>query len=144
MLADTGYPGMKVLQFAFDGGAANEYLPHNHIKNSVVYTGTHDNDTINGWATTWLPSSVEYARRYLRLREDEGYNWGMIKAALSSPAESCVLTMQDILCLGSEARMNTPSTVGGNWQWRVRSECINTWLAGVLKEETEIYGRLPL
>ena len=102
---------MKLLQFAFDGGRGdNAYLPHNHIKNSVVYTGSHDNDTILGWLAHAPAWAVEYATEYMQLSKEEP-NWGMMRTALASVADTAVLTMQDLLDLGSEARMNTPSTL---------------------------------
>lgn len=141
LLADTGFPGMKVLQFAFDG-SDNDYLLHNHTRNSVVYTGTHDNDTVLGWTHTADPVAVSNARRYLHVDEGEGFNWAMIRAALMSVAETAILMMSDLVGLSSEARINTPSTLGGNWQWRIDRGCINDWLAGILRENTALYGRL--
>lgn len=143
LLKATGFPGMKVLQFGFDPEEESAYLPHNYPPNCVVYTGTHDNDTINGWAESTEEDVVQYARDYLRLGTDESLNWCMMKAALASPADTAILTMQDLLGLGSEGRMNTPSTVGGNWQWRVTGDCLNSWLAGLLYENNRIYRRLP-
>ena len=143
LLKATGFPGMKVLQFGFDPEKESAYLPHNYPRNCVVYTGTHDNDTINGWVETTAPAVVQYAREYLRVGGGESFNWCMMKAALASPADTAILTMQDLLGLGSEARMNTPSTVGGNWQWRVTGDCLNSWLAGILRENARIYRRLP-
>ncbi len=141
LLNNSGYPGMAVLQFAFDPKTNSRYLPHNIQKNSVVYTGTHDNDTVNGWINTISPAEFRFCTEYLRLNTSEGYNWGMIKAALSTVADTCILQMQDLLGLGSEGRINTPATDGDNWQWRIGEGCINSWLAGILKEQTEIYRR---
>jgi len=143
LLKASGFPGMKILQFAFDSREDSDYLPHNYDKKCVVYTGTHDNDTILGWFDTVDPKDAEYCKKYLGLSDKEGYNWGMIKAAMSTTADTCILTMQDLLGLGSEARMNTPSTLGGNWVWRVRGECINDWLASILYDCTDTYRRLP-
>ena len=143
MLAATGFPGMKVLQFAFDSREENDYLPHNYNRNCVVYTGTHDNDTILGWTQTAAPADVEQARRYLHVDEAEGFNWAMMRAALMSVADTAILMMPDLVGLGSEARINTPSTLGGNWQWRIAENCINDWLAGIVREYTALYGRLP-
>lgn len=142
MLAATGFPGMKVLQFAFDSREENDYLPHNYDRNCVVYTGTHDNDTILGWTQTAAPADVEQARRYLHVNESEGFNWAMMRAALASVADTAILMMPDLIGLGSEARINTPSTLGNNWQWRVAENCINDWLAGIVRENTALYGRL--
>ncbi len=142
MVKDSGYPGMKLLQFAFDGGNDNIYLPHNHIKNSVVYTGSHDNDTILGWALHAPVHALQYAVEYLRLDQREGYNWGMMKAAWASVSELSVVTMQDLLDLGSEARMNTPSTTGGNWKWRMKKGAYHGGLSEKLRHMMYVYGRL--
>ena len=142
LLADCGFPGIKVMQFAFDPTEESEYLPHNYERNCVVYTGTHDNDTIMGWFEESPESWTEYAVKYLRLTKEEGYNWGMIKAAMASSADICILQMQDLVGLDNRARMNTPSTLGGNWAWRIKEECINFWLAGIMKKLTEAYCRI--
>lgn len=143
MLRQSGYPGMKVLQFAFDSREESNYLPHTYEKNCVVYTGTHDNDTIIGWTETAKKSDVEYARKYMRINGEEGFNWGMMKVAWASPADTSIMMMQDFMGLSSDARMNEPSTVGNNWQWRIDGICINDWLAQIIYENTEIYCRLP-
>lgn len=143
MLESTAFPGMKVLQFAFDPSLSSDYLPHNFHKNCVVYTGTHDNDTILGWLESASKTEVMLAKRYLNCQTANGFNWAMMRSALMSVADTCILMITDIIGLGSEARINTPSTVGGNWQWRIKGECINDWLAEVIFNNTEIYGRLP-
>ncbi len=143
LLKQSGFPGMKVLQFAFDSREDSDYLPHHYSRNCVVYTGTHDNDTILGWTETAEPADVAMARRYLHVDDEEGFNWSMMRAALMSVADTAILMMQDIIGLGSEARINTPSTLGGNWQWRISDGCINDWLAGIVRENTALYGRLP-
>ena len=143
LLKDSGYPGMKVLQFAFDSREESDYLPHLYGKNCVVYTGTHDNDTIIGWTKTASKSDVEYAKKYMRINDAEGFNWGMMKVAWASPADTAIMMMQDFMGLDSEARMNEPSTIGNNWQWRIDGTCINDWLAQIIYENTEIYCRLP-
>lgn len=142
LLRDSGFPGMKVLQFAFDSREESDYLPHNYKNNCVVYTGTHDNDTVMGWTETAEQSDVAFARRYLHVDDNEGFNWAMMRAAMMSVADTCILMMPDLLGLGSEARINTPSTLGGNWQWRISEGCVNDWLAGILRENTELYSRL--
>lgn len=139
--AESGYPGMKVLQFAFDTREESDYLPHNYDKNCVVYTGTHDNDTVNGWLENGNKNDVEYAIKYLKLNEEEGYNWGFIRGAWSSVGILAIAQMQDFLGLGSEARMNIPSTIGGNWQWRVIKENLTEELANKIFEITRLYGR---
>ena len=141
MLTQTGFPGMKVLQFAFSGNCDNAYLPHNITKNSVVYTGTHDNDTIMGWLENSDAATVKQAKDYLNYQGDNGFNWAMIKSAMSSVADTCIITMADLLGLDSRGRINTPSTLGDNWSWRIKGECINDWLANILKENTVLYGR---
>lgn len=141
MLKKSGYPGMKVLQFAFDGDSDNDYLPHNFNSNCVVYTGTHDNDTINGWVKNNAPEEIEFAEQYLSAKRNDGFNWAMMRAAMRSVADTCILLMQDIIGLGEDGRINTPSTVGNNWTWRIDGSCINDWLAKVVRETTELYGR---
>lgn len=141
MHKQTGFPGMKVLQFAFDSREESEYLPHNYIKNCVVYTGTHDNDTIMGWLKSAAPEDVRNAHNYLNYPNDEGFNWAMIKAAMMSVADTCIIMMNDLIGLDSSGRINVPSTVGTNWKWRIKSECINEWLAEILYENTRLYGR---
>lgn len=141
LLEETGFPGMKVLQFAFDSRENSDYLPHNYEKNCVVYVGTHDNDTIEGWFENANASDVEFANRYLRLNESEGRCMGVIKSALASVGETAILTMQDLLGLGSWARMNTPSTAENNWQWRAEKNDINFNLANELAELTKLYRR---
>lgn len=143
MLDTAGFPGMKVLQFAFDPSLDSDYLPHKFDKNCVVYTGTHDNDTILGWLTSADENEVKIAEQYLNCNTKDGFNWAMIRAALMSVADTCILMMADIIGLDSKARINVPSTVGGNWKWRIKGECINDWLADILLKQTEIYGRLP-
>ncbi|MBE6811205.1 MAG: 4-alpha-glucanotransferase [Ruminococcaceae bacterium] len=141
LLNFTGFPGMKVLQFAFSGDSENPYLPHNIIKNSVVYTGTHDNDTIMGWLENSDANTVKQAKDYFNYQGDSGFNWAMIKAAMSSVADTCVIPMADFMGLDSTARINTPSTLGENWTWRIDGGCINNWLANIIKENTRLYGR---
>ncbi|MBQ6708418.1 MAG: 4-alpha-glucanotransferase [Clostridia bacterium] len=141
LLKQCGYPGMKVLQFAFDSREENDYLPNNYPKNCVVYTGTHDNNTILGWFDEASETEIKEAIQYMRLTKSEGYNWGMMNTALSSIADTVILTMQDILSKKSDARMNTPSTVGDNWKWRMKKNEITDELAEKLKTQTKIYGR---
>lgn len=142
LLEETGYPGMKVLQFAFNAGEPSDYLPHNYNKNCVVYTGTHDNDTANGWFTSERPENVALAKEYLHLSPEEGYAWGLIRGGSSSVANLAIAQMQDFLELGSEARMNIPSTLGGNnWRWRLENNCLTEELAGRINRLTKMYGR---
>ena len=141
LLEKTSFPGMSVLQFAFSLDEESQYLPHNIKENSVVYIGTHDNDTAIGWFNSLDEKTRDYCKNYLRLNEQEGYNWGMIKAVLMSRANTAILTMQDILGLGSEGRINTPSEAYGNWTWRIEGSCINEWLSGILLDITKLYSR---
>lgn len=143
MLKESAFPGMKVLQFAFDPSLKSDYLPHNFDKNCVVYTGTHDNDTIIGWLDSADKNYVKTAQDYLNCYAKENFNWAMIRLALMSVADTCILMMNDIIGLDSKARINTPSTVGGNWQWRIDGGCINDWLAKIIYDNTKIYGRIP-
>jgi len=134
------FPGMKVLQFAFGGDAANPFLPHNYTRNFVVYTGTHDNDTTAGWLATAATHERRYAERYAAA-EDQELVWAMIRLAYQSVAELCIIPMQDLLGLGSEARMNFPGTVEGNWGWRYAGELPDVALAARLADLTACYGR---
>ena len=143
LVEDSGYPGMKLLQFAFDSRENSDYLPHHYSYHCVVYTGTHDNDTIQGWMHTAPAADVEFARKYLRLTEAEGAHWGMMKSAWASVGDLAIVTMQDLLGLGSEARMNTPSTSTGNWRWRLLPGEASDALADEIRENMEIYHRLP-
>ena len=142
LLKDSGFPGMKVIQFAFDSREGSDYLPHTYTSHCVVYTGTHDNDTVMGWMKTAPKASVKFATEYLNLTEEEGYNWGMMRAAWSSVADMAIVPMQDLIGIGSEGRMNTPSTLGGNWEWRATSDQITGKLAKRLYKYMEMYGRL--
>ncbi len=137
-----GFPGMRVLQFAFGGPASHPYLPHNHIPHCVVYTGTHDNDTTVGWYRSAPPEVQDHVRRYLA-RDGQDVAWDFIRAALSSVAEMAIVPMQDVLSLGSEARMNTPGRASGNWTWRLRWEQVQPWMRARLAEMTALYGRAP-
>ena len=142
LLKDSGFPGMKVIQFAFDSREESDYLPHTYTNHCVVYTGTHDNDTVMGWMKTAPKASVKYAKEYLNLTKEEGYNWGMMRAAWSSVADMAIVPMQDILGLGSEARINTPSTLGNNWKWRAIPEQIDAKVAKKLYHYMQMYGRV--
>ena len=141
-LRQTKFPGMKVLQFAFDAREESNYLPHTYIRNCIVYTGTHDNDTFRGWfELTGNKEDVEYSKEYLALSEEEGYNWGFIRGAWSSVANLSMALMQDFLNLGGESRINTPSTLGHNWTWRVRGGSYTDELANKIYKYTKMYGR---
>ena len=144
LLKDSGYPGMKVLEFAFDNRDADSgYLPHRYPTHCVVYAGTHDNDTIQGWMASAPRKTASFAKAYLRLTRREGYHWGMMRSAWASPADLAVMQAQDLLGLGSEARMNTPSTLGNNWKWRALPGSFDEKLSKRLYRETRVYQRLP-
>lgn len=142
LLKDSGFPGMKVIQFAFDSREGSNYLPHTYTQHCVVYTGTHDNDTAMGWMKTAPKASVKFAKEYLNLTKEEGYNWGMMRGAWSSVADMAIVPMQDLIGLGSEARINTPSTLGENWKWRATADQITNSLAKRLYKYMEMYGRV--
>jgi 4-alpha-glucanotransferase len=141
LLAQTGYPGMKVLQFAFGGGSDNPYLPHNYPHpNCVVYTGTHDNDTTRGWFESISENERQYVRQYLG-DTSSGIACALTRLALASIADTAIVPLQDVLDLGSEARMNVPGSVGGSWTWRFRADQLDPAQADSLAELTHIYGR---
>jgi 4-alpha-glucanotransferase len=139
---DNGLPGMKVLQFAFAGGADDPYLPHNYVRNAVVYTGTHDNDTTVGWYAQAPEPERDLVRRYLA-RDDEAVAWELWRAASASVADLAIAPLQDLLGLGSEGRMNTPGRASGNWSWRFGWDDVPPWLPDRLREMAEVYGRVP-
>ncbi len=134
------FPGMKILQFAFDAGPANPYLPHNHTKNMVVYTGTHDNDTTKGWYDSISAAERRAMHVYLGTSGDDCVG-DLIHAALMSVADTAIIPFQDILKLGSEARMNLPGTAFGNWQWRFSWDMLQHDLAASMRNQVERYGR---
>ena len=140
---DSGYPGMKVLEFAFDSREPSEYLPHTYTANSVCYVGTHDNMTMRQWFDTADKDAVEYAGEYMCLNEQEGLVWGTIRTAMSSVSEQCVVQLQDYLDLGADARMNFPGTCDGtNWTWRALDGVLTEALAAKIRKLTTLYGRL--
>ena len=145
LLKDSGYPGMKVLEMAFDSRDPDSvyHLPYRYPVHCVVYTGTHDNDTVQGWMASALKADRAYAKAYLRLSGQEGYHWGMMRTAWASPAKLAVMQFQDLLGLGSEARINTPSTLGSNWQWRTLPGTFDERLSRRLYREMRVYQRLP-
>ncbi len=140
----TGYPGMKVLQFAFDSEGDSDYLPHNYSKNCVVYTGTHDNDTTVGWHGQLDPRVAQKVHTYLDIPEGSepaAVTRKLVRAALSSAADTAIILLQDYLELGSEARVNTPSTLGDNWKWRMKEGVCTAELAAQIRDVTRLYGR---
>lgn len=142
LVKKTGFPGMKILQFAFEAWQDSEYLPHNYEPNCVVYTGTHDNDTAAGWISCMPKKDVQFAKKYLRVKESKKLYWEMIRAALASVAETAIIPIQDYLGLGSEARINIPSTLGNNWKWRMDKNALSEELAKKIYKLAKIYGRL--
>ena len=141
----TGLPGMAVLQFAFGGAADNLYLPHNQRANSVVYPGTHDNDTTLGWYATTDEKTRDHVRRYFRISGRE-IGWDFIRSAYASVANLAVIPLQDQLSLGAEARFNTPGKSQGNWTWRYRPEQLaelQRTSEPYLRDLAELYGRTP-
>lgn len=141
LVKDSGFPNMKILQFAFNPREESEHAPHGFDSNNVVYTGTHDNHTAMAWFENLPREEFNYAVKYLKLNYDEGLNWGLIRGAWSSRANLAIAPMQDFLGLGDEARMNFPGTVGGNWTWRVEKEDLTEELSRRIRELTEIYWR---
>lgn len=141
LVDNTGFPGMKVLQFAFGGDADNAYLPHNHKKNSIVYTGTHDNETTVGWYWNLDESTRKHVKDYFDITDETKVNWIFIRTALSSVADTAVIPMQDYLGMGNEGRINTPSTLGSNWEWRMKKDACTGELAKKIYQLTKLYGR---
>ncbi|MFV9506990.1 MAG: 4-alpha-glucanotransferase [Oscillochloridaceae bacterium umkhey_bin13] len=135
-------PGMLVLQFAFGGEADNLYMPHHHTANTVVYTGTHDNNTTLGWFATLEHQVREQVRAYMG-RDANDVAWDLLRLAMMSVANMAVIPFQDVLRLGSDARMNTPGLAGGNWGWRFRAEALNEGVARGLHFFAALYDRLP-
>jgi len=134
-------PGMRILQFAFGSDANNPYLPHNYERNTVVYTGTHDNDTTRGWYESLLDEAKKDIENYLGYTPDESMPWPLIRLALASVANMAVIPLQDVLELGSEGRMNVPGTTEGNWRWRFSEDALTTELSSRLRELIRCYGR---
>lgn len=144
MLEKSGFPGMKVLEFAFSPDGSSCYLPHNYDKNCVVYIGTHDNDTLSGWIESVDSKTLDFCKKYLRIHSKEKSEilWDIISAAFSCVGDTVIIQMQDYLELGSEARMNTPSTTTGNWCWRALKRDFTKKLALKIADITATYGRI--
>lgn len=143
LLKDSGLPGMKVLEFAFDSREPGDYLPHNYTPNSVCYTGTHDNTPLAAWFEEAAPEDVGMAETYLGLNEKEGYTWGVLRGGMSSVSELFVAQLQDYLGLGAEARTNRPGSLGCNWKWRLTDGLLTDELAERIERMTWRCGRLP-
>jgi 4-alpha-glucanotransferase len=143
LLADSGLPGMRVLQFAWGSDARNAYLPHNTVPNSVIYPGTHDNDTTAGWYQAAPGAERDHVRRYLRV-DGADIAWDFIRASYACAARLAILTLPDLFSLGTAARFNTPAKAGGNWQWRYRAATLEKTsgpTANYLRELSTLYGR---
>lgn len=144
MLAESGFPGMKVFELGFDSRdeSSIEYLPHNYTRNCVAYVGTHDNDTVQGWFTSAAPEDVAYAQEYLGIEDLSEGHWDMMKALWATVADTAIVQAQDLFGLGSEYRMNTPSTLGTNWLWRALPGSFNDELAEKLRKYMKMYQRI--
>ncbi len=145
LLEDSGWPGMKVLEFAFDPSGNSDSLPHRFKENCICYIGTHDNCTAKEWVENDAPEDcLDFARKYLHITDDEGMVWGLLRGGMSSVAKLFVAQMQDYLELGAEARINRPGTLdGSNWSWRLTSDQLAEAPAKRIREMTWLYGRLP-
>ncbi len=143
LLKDSGYPGMKVLQFAFDPSEDSDYLTYKYQRSCVVYTGTHDNDTTAGWFEKLSDGDREVALRYMNsfYTPKEEQHWDLIALAMRSTADTCIIPVQDFLGLGSEARINMPSTLGDNWKWRMTKGAFSEELKEKIRRMTKLYGR---
>ncbi len=144
LLDDSRLPGMKVLEFAFDANGESLYLPHNCTPNSVCYLGTHDNNTVLGWLDTEPAENIEFARQYINITPDEGWNWGLIRAGMATSSALFVTQMQDVLGLPASARMNFPGTTVGNWQWRMRPDAVTPEITEKLRRYTETFRRTAI
>lgn len=141
LLSDSGMPGMKVLEFAFDSREPSNYLPHTYTNHCVCYAGTHDNAPIMLWKDDADPADIQLAKEYLGLNEEEGFHWGVLRGGMSSVADLFVAQMQDFLGLGEGSRMNTPGILGGNWQWRLLPGQITDELRQKIADMAHRYGR---
>jgi 4-alpha-glucanotransferase len=142
LISDTGLPGMKVLQFAFDWNPENPYLPYNIPENSVVYTGTHDNNTSVGWYCRLSEDQRDYVRSFIGC-SDEAFHDYFLRMAYSSPARTCIIPLQDVIGLDEKHRFNTPGTGEGNWGWRFTWDMLKDWMLERTARYTKLYGRAP-
>ena len=136
---------MKIIQFAFDSRDESDYLPHTYGRNSIVYTGTHDNDTLVGWFGSMDKADRETALAYINRKvfeDDKDLAFSFIKLAMGSVSKMCIIPMQDWLGLGSKARINIPSTLGGNWTWRMKKGAFTKALANEIHDITKLYARI--
>ena len=142
LVKKTGFPGMKILQFAFDSREESDYLPHNYTKNCIVYTGTHDNETTRGWFDNLPRADKKFCKEYIGIHYAKDAVWELIRAAFASVSDTAIIPMQDYLELDMSARINTPSTLGGNWIWRMKKDALTDELCGKMHDFARIYGRL--
>ncbi len=142
LVQKTGFPGMKILQFAFDSREESDYLPHNYTKNCIVYTGTHDNETTRGWFDNLPRQDKKFCKEYLGIHYAKDAVWQCIRAAFASVSDTAIIPMQDYLELDMKSRINTPSTLGGNWVWRLEKNALSDELCAKMKDLARIYGRL--
>ena len=143
LLNDSGLPGMYVMEFAFFNRNENaDYLPHNFIPNSCVYLGTHDNNSVMGWARDDVSADVvQYVKEYINLNEHEEFNWGMMRSAWASVSNLAIMQVQDLLGLGSESRINLPATLGNNWTWRMQKGALTYDIAKRVAYFMDLYKR---
>ncbi len=141
LLRDSGFPGMKVLEFAFDPHEPSDYLPYKYPNNCVCYAGTHDNATLKSWAKETDKATVDFAREYLGIDANADLNWAILRAGMASVADLFVAQMQDYLGLDDTARMNTPGLPSGNWRWRVDAKSLNSELSKKIGKLSKLYGR---
>lgn len=142
LLSKTGFAGMKILQFAFDMSGKSDILPHNLHRNSIVYTGTHDNETLMGWSKSTNVNILNFAKEYMHIRDNEKINWGLIRLAYTGVNAVSIVQMQDFLGLDNVARTNVPSTIGSNWSWRLKKGDLSYGLAKKIRQLIKLYGRL--
>ncbi len=143
MLKKSGFPGMKVLEFAFNPDEPSSYLPYNYDKNCVVYAGTHDNDTLIGWKNSSDKREIQFCKKYFDISDNDDFVWSFIKQTFACVGDTVIIQMQDYLGLDSDARMNTPSTASGNWRWRAPKRAFTKRLAEKIADITDTYGRAP-
>jgi 4-alpha-glucanotransferase len=144
LIEETGYPGMKILEFGLEGPEDHEFLPHNFKDtNLVAYTGTHDNETLVGFLNSKKEEELEFTYRYFNVNKKEELPYAIIRVLYSSIADVVIVQMQDLLMLDNSARMNFPSTIGGNWQWRLKKSQYNELKEEILKEYASVFARAP-
>lgn len=143
MIAKTGYPGMKILEFGLEAGGESEHDPHNVSKNYVVYTGTHDNLTIKSWVAQLPAKNRKYAMEYLQVQDKKDLPAAIVRAAMATNADTCIIPIADYIGLGKDARINEPSTLGCNWRWRLDFKYLTPELSKYIKGLTQTYRRLP-